>query len=65
MNKSCGAVGICEYQTIGNGFRGCKFEEYCDFQLPRNSVYMTVHDDKLVKEIADLKERVEKLEQSK
>lgn len=33
--------GECHYRTMGNGFYGCSYESYCDFQRPRDSQTIT------------------------
>jgi len=37
MNKICASLEYCNYRTIGNGFYGCNYCGYCDFQRPRDS----------------------------
>jgi len=35
--RNCQTAGQCNYKTFGNGFNGCSFNSYCDFQLPKDS----------------------------
>jgi len=37
QTKNCTSEHPCQYRTIGNGFYGCGYCGYCDFQLPRDS----------------------------
>ena len=35
--KVCNINGYCNFRTIGGLFASCKYQEYCDFQAPRDS----------------------------
>lgn len=36
--KTCTSEHHCQYRTIGNGFYGCNYCDYCDFQLPNEPI---------------------------
>lgn len=36
-NKTCSSEHPCQHRTYGNGFWGCGYGGYCDFQRPRDS----------------------------
>ena len=35
--KCCNYFGVCKYKTVGGIFLECKYDGYCDYQVPRDS----------------------------
>ncbi len=56
--KNCNACGYCRHQYLGTGISsgcGCNYTGYCDYQLPRDSRWVTSSETKEKKDLSEAK----------